>query len=227
MLFQSDLPPLLLPFRGRYDSYLNSEDLYAEDLPLAKSRAHGGTMILWHTSISPFVTVLPSQSSSFLSIILKMPGTVTSVHTALYLPTSGKEDQFMSSLVDLGDHIEEIRSKYPDAPHFFRGDANVNPNNSARLGLFTYFCAQFQLSSLPLLHTTYHHFVGDGALDSEIDVILHYSPKGVASEHLKKIICKFESPFILSQHDVILSSCKLPSAPDLSLSTPQDISRIH
>ena len=187
--------------------------MYAEDLPLAKSRAHGGTMILWHTSISPFVTVLPSRSSSFLSIILKMPGTVTSVHTALYLPTSGKEDQFMSSLVDLGDHIEEIRSKYPDAPHFFRGDANVNPNNSARLGLFTYFRAQFQLSSLPLLHTTYHHFVGDGALDSEIDVILHYSPKGVASEHLKKIICKFESPFILSQHDVILSSCKLPSAP--------------
>ena len=215
MLHQSDLPPLLLPFKGRYDSHLNSEDLYAEDLPLKKSRAHGGTMVMWHTSISPFVTVLPTISPSFVSILLKLPGIVPSVHTALYLPTSGREDQFMSSLVDLGDHIEEIRVKYPDVPHFLRGDANVNPNNSARHGLFSFFCAQFQLSSLPLHHTTYHHFVGDGALDSEIDVILHYLPKDDASEQLEKIICKFESPFVLSQHDVILSSCQLPKAPSL------------
>ena len=152
MLHQCDLPPLLLPFQGRYVSHLNSEDLYAEDLPLTKSRAHGGTMILWHTSISPFITVLAAKSPSFQSILIKMPGTVTSVR---YLPTLGKEDLFMSSLVDLGAHIEEIRLQYPDAPHFFRGDANVNPNNSARHGLFSYFCSQFQLTSLPLLHTTY------------------------------------------------------------------------
>ena len=213
MLHQSDLPPLLLPFKGRYESHLNSEDIYAEDLPLAKSRAHGGTMVLWHTSISPFVTVLPSKTPSFQSILMKMPGTVTSVHTVLYLPTSGKEDLFMSSLVDLGAHIEEIRLQYPDAPHFFRGDANVNPNNSARHGLFSFFCSQYQLITLPLLHTTYHHFVGDGAFDSEIDVILYYSPNGIASEHLEKIICKFESPFVTSQHDVILSTCKLSKAP--------------
>ena len=175
MLHQSDLPPLLLPFKGRYEFHLNSEDIYAEDLPLAKSRAHGGTMVLWHTSISPFVTVLPSKSPSFQSILMKMPGTVISVHTVLYLPTSGKEDLFMSSLVDLGAHIEEIRLQYPDAPHFFRGDANVNPNNSAQHGLFSYFCSQYQLITLPLLHTTYHHFVGDGAFDSEIDVILYYT----------------------------------------------------
>ena len=101
-------------------------------------------MILWHCSISSSITVLPSESPSFQSIFMKIPGTVPSVHTALYLPTSGREDLFLSSLVDLGAHIEEIRSKYPEAPHFFRGDANVNKNNTARHGLFSYFCTQIQ-----------------------------------------------------------------------------------
>ena len=213
MLHQSDLPPLLLPFRGSYDCHLNSEDLQSQDLALSKCKAHGGTMILWHSSISSSITVLPSESPSFQSIIMKIPGTVPSVHTALYLPTSGREDLFLSSLVDLGSHIGEIRSKYPDAPHFFRGDANVNKNNTARHGLFSYFCTQFQLQSLPLGHTSYHHFVGDGAFDSEIDVILFYSPLGNASEHLEKIVCKLESPFVNSQHDVIISTCQLPQAP--------------
>ena len=144
-------------------------------------------MVLWHSSISSSITVIPSVSPTFQSILLKLPGTVPSVHTALYLPTSGKEDQFMSSLVDLGTHIEEIRLKYPDAPHFLRGDANCNKNNAARHGLFSHFCAQFQLQSLPLHHPTYHHFVGDGSFDSEIDVILFFSPSGNASGHLEKI----------------------------------------
>jgi hypothetical protein len=124
----------------------------------------------------------------------------------------------MSALVDLGAHIDDIRLNYPEAPHFFRGDANVNPNNSARHGLFSYFCVQFQLKSLPLNHTTYHHFVGGGSFDSEIDVILFYSPLENASEQLVKILCKLESPFINSQHDAIISTCKLQKAPVI----PQD-----
>ena len=187
MLHHSDLPPLLLPFKGRYDCHLNSEDTYIEDLSLTKSRAHGGTMVMWQTSLSPFITILPTVSSSFPSILLQLPGTITSLHTVLYLPTSGKEDQFMSSLVLLGEHFEEIRTTYPDSPHFVRGDANVNPNNAARHGLFSYFCVKFQLESVPLNHPTYHHFVGNGSFDSEIDVIMFYSPLNDASEQTMKI----------------------------------------
>ena len=213
MLHHSDLPPLLLPFKGRYDCCLNSEDTYIEDLSLTKSRAHGGTMVMWQTSLSPFITILPTVSSSFQSILLKLPGTITSLHTVLYLPTSGKEDQFMSSLVLLGEHFEEIRTTYPDSPHFVRGDANVNPNNAARHGLFSYFCVKFQLESVPLNHPTYHHFVGNGSFDSEIDVIMFYSPLNNASEQTMKIACKLENPFVESQHDVIISNCSLPTAP--------------
>ena len=164
---------------------------------------------MWHTSISSFVTVLPTSSSSFQSILLKIPGLATSIHTVLYLPTSGKEDM----KVDLGHHLDDIRSKYPENPHFLRGDANANPKNITRYNLFSHFCSQYHLKSLPLGHPTYHHFVGNGLFDSEIDVILVFSPSDDASEELLKIVCKFDSPFIESQHDVILSSCSLPGAP--------------
>ena len=213
MLHQCDLPPLLLPFRGNYEVHLNSEDMHVPDLALDKTKAHGGTMVMWHTSLSPFITVLPSESPSYQSILLKLPGTIPSIHTALYLPTSGKEEEFLSSLVELGAHMDEIRSKYPDAALFLRGDANANPNNAARYSLFSYFCSSFSLKNVPLNHPTYHHFVGNGCFDSEIDVILFFGTDDKVSEHLVNIVCKLDSPFVNSQHDAILSSCKLPKAP--------------
>jgi hypothetical protein len=166
-------------------------------------------MVMWHSSLTPFVTIIPTESPSFQSILLKLPGSVTSVHTVLYLPTAGREDHFITALVDLEAHIDEIRSQHPDAPHFIRGDANVNPNNIARFNLF-YFSSSLSLKRLPLCHPTYHHFVRDGNFDSEIDVILYHGKE--ISETLSEINCKLESPFVESHHDVILSTCSLPSA---------------
>ena len=213
MLFQCDLPPLLLPFHGNYDAHLNSEDMHDPELPLEKARAHGGTMVMWHTSLTPYITVLPSVSSSYQSILLKLPGVIPSIHTALYLPTAGREEQFFSSLVELGAHLDEVTQKYPDAAIFLRGDANVNCNNAARASVFSYFCSTFSLKNIPLLHPTYHHFVGEGNFDSEIDVLLVNGTDKKASESLDKIVCKLDSPFVNSQHDVILSKCCLPNCP--------------
>ena len=157
MLHQSDLPPLILPFQGEYHFHLNSEDMYESDLSLVKSRAHGGTMIMWHNSINPYITILPSQSPSFQSTLLKIPGTLSSIHTALYLPTSGKEEQFTACLAELAAHVIDVRSNYPNTPHFLRGDGNVNPNNKVN----KFFCSTYLFKSVPLQHPTYHHFVGD------------------------------------------------------------------
>ena len=212
MLHQCDLPPYLLPFRGMYEAHLNSEDLHVPDLALDKVKAHGGTMVMWHTSLSPYVTILPSESPSYLSVLVKMPGTIPSIHTALYLPTAGKEEQFLSSLVELEAHIADIRSIHPAAAHFVRGDANCNPKNTARYSIFSHLCKTYSFSKIPLSHPTYHHFVGNGCFDSEIDVLLYHGPDNV-SENLDKIICKLDSPFVNSQHDVILSCCSLPSSP--------------
>ena len=210
MLHSSDLPPLLQPFTGNYDSFLNSEDSHDQDLSMESAKAHGGTMIMWHTSITPYVSVLPTTSPGFVTIVLKMPSVTPSLHTVLYLPTAGKDQEFATMLVELEAHIEEILSIYPDTPHFIRGDANSNPNNHWRFNLLNHFSSSLHFSRVPLQHPTYHHFIGDGCFDSEIDILLVYGKD--VSETLTRIICKLDSPLVESHHDVILSSCSLPTA---------------
>ena len=162
-----------------------------------------------HTSISPYVTILPTESACFQSILLKLPGTVPSIHTAIYLPTAGKDDLYLSALVDLEAHIAENVEKHPEAALFIRGDANANPINAALHALFQHFCSIFSLKRAPLSHPTYHHFVGNGLFDSEIDVLLFCGEN--VGESLDKIVCKLHSPIVDSTHDAIISSCTLPS----------------
>ena len=208
MLHNADLPPLLLPFLGEYDSHLNSEDCHDPNLPLESARAHGGTMIMWRTSLTPYITVLPSKSPGFQTVLVKIPALVPSLHTALYLPTAGKEHEFTSMLVELEAHIEELRSTFPGAPHFIRGDANSNPNNISRSNLFTHFYTSLLFTRIPLHHPTYHHFMGNGCFDSEIDVLLVHGSD--VSESVSNIVCKLDSPLVDSHHDIILSNCSIP-----------------
>ena len=105
MIHSCDLHLHLGPFLGNYDAHLNSEDSHDQDLAMDKVKARGGTMIMWHSSLTPFVTVIPTDSPSFQTILLKMPETVPSLHTAIYLLTAGKDDQFFSTLAELTDHL--------------------------------------------------------------------------------------------------------------------------
>ena len=93
-----------------------------------------------------------------------------------------------------------------------RYNANSNPKNITRSTLFSHFCSDFSLKRVSLSHPTYHHFVGDGVFDSEIDVLLFHGPDHTL-ESLDQILCKLESPLINSHHDAILSSCSLPGMP--------------
>ena len=89
--YQCDLAPLLHPFLGSYEAYLNSEDVFDMDLPLTHPKAKGGTMVMWHISLSPHLKVLPSTSPCFISILLSPPGILPSLHTAVYLPTAQQD----------------------------------------------------------------------------------------------------------------------------------------
>ena len=65
-----------------------------------------------------------------------------------------------------------------------------------------------RFKKLTLNHKTYHHFLGGGLFDSEIDVILYSED---ANETLEKIICQNDNPMIDSHHDLIVSSIDLPT----------------
>ena len=173
--FQCDIPTYYDCFRNSFSYHLNSDDILCPDLPFDSRRAFGGTMVMWRVKLDPFIKVLPTNSSSALPILLTIPGVTTSAHIALYLPTSGREAEFVSALADLEACIEQIKEDYA-CPIYLRGDCNVNPKNLPRAALFKHFCSKHELISIDLKHPTHHHFLGDGKFDAQLDVILCSEP---------------------------------------------------
>ena len=218
-LLQCDVAALLQTFHGCYSYHLNSEDLHNPEIALDNSKIKGGTMVLWQTSMDPYITIIPTNTSSITALLLKIPGYTVSVHLCIYMPTSGKEVQFVSAISCLDSCIDDILEKYPEAEVFVRGDANVNPKNTSRSSLFSHFLSKYSLNKVQLDHPTYHHFLGNGEFDSFLDVILH-SSKLTKSEIVTEIICKNKNPLVQSHHDIILSRFNLPPT---NASTSSDI----
>jgi hypothetical protein len=211
--FQADIGHLMDYLKGDYCYFLNSEDCHTTELPLVSSHAVGGTLCLWRRCLDPFVTVHQVITSSFTPLILALPNHQTSIHIGIYLPTHGKDVEFVSELAELKICIDELVEKHPDAFIFVRGDGNVNAKNKKRMILLEHFITDLSLKHVHISHKTYHHFVGDGAFDSNVDILL-YSSSLVNPETVSRIMCKVENPLILSHHDIILSRFTLPYHPD-------------
>ena len=209
-IFQCDISKVCEYLEGEYCWYLNSADLHDPDLPLISSRAHGGTLMLWLKELDPYIDIIPTNSTAFLPVAFSMPGLHTSIHVTVYLPTHGKESDFVSDLAELRNCLDELDMQYPDHVLYIRGDSNVNSNNKSRVILLQKFLQDFNLARVAMGHTTYHHFVGEGKQDSDIDILLHSRDEHV-SETVSLIICKHEHPGILSHHDLIISTFSVPT----------------
>ena len=217
MVFQHDIKHLLKTFSGKYSAHLNSEDLHAPELALDCSRAKGGTLAMWRSDLDPYINIHPTNSSSVLALILDIPNLQTSIHVAIYLPTSGKESEFLNELSNLDTCLLELQDDFPSSPIFIRGDGNCNPKHKTRINLLNHIINKYALIRTPLDHTTYHHFIGEGTADSEIDILLHSSD---AEETLDTIECKEENLLIDSHHDLIVSKFSLKTV----LEPPNDTS---
>ena len=168
-VFSHDMQKFMRHFAPDYCYYLNSDDKHDLDLPLSRSQAFGGTLVLWKSSLDSFISVHPVSTSSFLPVIYKPPDLPTSIHIALYLPTSGLEVEFIEELTKLTVVINDLTNIYPGALIFLRGDCNVNVKNATRSKIFDDFILKLDLKDIPTNHNTYHHFMGDGLFDSNID----------------------------------------------------------
>ena len=215
-LYQCDLPSITQYISHDYCYALNSDDIYDPELPMATSKAIGGTMVLWRKCFDPYVKVVQAASSAYLPILLVVPGCRPSVHVALYLPTHGKDVEFVSVFASLMTCLDSLINTYSDLCIYLRGDGNVNLKNKNRVTLLNSLMEQFSLVSTPINHKTYHHFVGQGEFDSNVDIILHSSSQtgsDVYPETVTDILCKYNHPTIFSHHDIILSTLVLPPGP--------------
>ena len=192
---------------------MNSPDKNDPELPLIKSKAHGGTMVLWKTKHDPYIDIHPVVSSAFLPVIFNPPGSILSIHIAVYLPTDGQEHEFVEELSKLSVAIDELCDVHPEAPIFLRGDFNVGKNNNKRIKLFKHFCSDHSFHEVKLPKPTYHHFLGGGKSDSNLDKLL-VSDSEKYREALNTIICKHENPLVESHHDIIISEWSVPDCDD-------------
>ena len=209
-IFQSDIDNVMRHVQGRYCYFLNSDDLHDSELAMIKNRSMGGTLLMWTKALDPYVTIHTVSTCSYTPLILQLPGYQVSIHIALYLPTSGRDLEFVSELSNLRICVDELQELYPDSTIFIRGDSNVNKNNKNRVLLFKQFLELFSLSCVKIEHNTYHHFVGQGLYDSNIDVLLHSEH---SREEVVSILCQHDYPAIQSHHDIILSKCFLSATP--------------
>ena len=183
--------------------YLNSEDVHE----MTHSRAKGGTMVIWHSSLS--VTHIRSaphlvtQLCVSSALPVSPPNILPSVHTGVYLPTAGRDGEWLNVLVELELHIIETRMKYKNIASFLRGDFNASSKNRSRATILSAFIARLGLTRVAINHNTYHHFTGGGDSDSDLDIIL-YSDDVNVSKYMNEVSCELEHHLISSHHDLIV-----------------------
>ena len=149
-------------FQGEYCHVTNTEDLHDKELGLIKNRPHGGTMILWKRTLDKYVTALPILTSSFLPILFSPPGSPPSVHISLYLPTLGREAEFVEEISKLTVFLEDHLENNQEHIVYIRGDSNVNKNHKDRMRIMRHFMNTLNLMPVPV--PTYHHFLGNNLL---------------------------------------------------------------
>ena len=209
----SDAPLATDQISCSYSYYLNSEDRHDPLLSLHRSRAHGGTMAIWHSDLDLYVTILEPSSSRVLVFVLDKPGYQVTVHITIYLPTAGKDPEYIGELAVLEDTIDIVSEQYPDSIVYIHGDANSSPTirqNNKRDELFAFFLENNNLKNVPINHHTYHHFQNEGQSDSNIDVLLSATMSSDGSpnqqeEYLLDVLCGKTCPMINSSHDLIVS----------------------
>ena len=211
-MFTTTIDQCLLYVRHEYEFHLNTKEVNEPLLSFYKNRCAGGTLVLWRKHLDPYITVLPTESPAILPISLSIPGVSPSIHTCIYLPTHGRDNDFLQEISNLKCFLHTISAQHSDHTVCLRGDKNANKKNTTRCNLITNIFTEFSINEVYIEHPTYHHFVGNGLFDSNIDTIALTNQFG-AFETIDQIICRVDHPEIGSHHDVILSTFHIPEKP--------------
>ena len=110
-------------------------------------------MVIWRKELDPFITIHPVKSTSFLPMIYNPPDLPLSIQLAIYLPTSGRESDFLEAIAELDVCIAELAEKYLAAVVFLHGDFNVSKSNSIRSGVLNFLCANHDFQSVDIIST--------------------------------------------------------------------------
>ena len=143
---------------------------HPEDIMLSKEHAWQGSAIGWLNSVNPYIYKLPVISQWFCGVRYKHENN-TILSYSVYMPTSGKDNEFCEVLQTL---TEDIETHMTNGYMLIIGlDSNQSVKSSRRR---TYemqnFIDKFSLKTILENNTdpTFHHYNGS---ESQIDHIYH------------------------------------------------------
>ena len=179
-----------------------------EDLLFASGCVWHGATIGWSLEVDKYVTKLPTISDRFCGISFRN-GHTNALFYSLYLPTSGKDEEFLEVLTKLSSDINEHRTAHETI--IIGADTNQSIKSSRRRSdAMIDFQNEIDLHSISKSdEATFHQ--NNQTSSSQIDHILcHFSEKSKTTIHFLKQICTLEDSDNLSSHDVIIGMMNIP-----------------
>ena len=164
-----------------------------------------GAAVMWHDSLNSSASHILNTNDRFTGIKLKFQG-VSILAISLYLPTSGKDNDFVECLAELSAYIVDNISN--EETILIGTDSNCSDKSSqCRLQAFQQFCEEHHLSKVCHTGPTFHH--NNGTSSSNIDYFL-VSCNQTATLKPVSVQCKEDYPENLSSHDPVLTTLVIP-----------------
>ena len=191
-----------------YSIQISTPDQFIPIEDKISSTAHTwhGAGILWHESMNSSIHQLKNTHERFTSIKMSFPDMTILVISA-YLPTSGRDDDFLDCIEELSNFIMENISEKDTI--LIGADFNCSKKSSSRRVLaLQKFCNDHNLYKICCTGPTYHHFNGQSS--SCIDFfLLSVGTSSKARISDITLQCTLEHPGNLSSHDPVIATLSL------------------
>ena len=166
-----------------------------------------GAAIMWHESMNSNVLGVANTHERFTGIKLSFSEEYILAISA-YLPTSGRDDDFLSCLAELSNFISENNDQ--NGTVLIGMDSNCSEKSTSRRILgFQQFCWENNLLKVCHSAPTFHH--SNGTSESNIDYFLITKS---SSTRLNSIFsqCNLDYPQNFSSHDPVFTTVTVPSS---------------
>ena len=153
-----------------YSVQISTPDQFTlpEDKLSSPEHTWHGAAILWHKSLHHAVLHLSNTHERFTGVRLSFPGHNILAISA-YLPTSGKDDDFLGCLADLSIFITQNGAGIDTI--LIGTDSNCSERSSSRrINGFNNFCKDHNFLKISCSEPTFHH--SNGISSSNIDCFL-------------------------------------------------------
>ena len=184
-----------------YSIQISTPDQYipVEDKLSNNDHTWHGAAVLWHDSLNSHIINLKNTHERFTAIKLNLSGQPVLAVSA-YLPTAGKDDEFLECIAELSNFIHENTAR--NVTVLIGTDCNCSEKSSSRRSAsFQLFCNQHDLVQISCREPTFHH--SNGLSSSNIDCFL-ISRKGTTNITNIFLQCNQDNPQNLSCHDPVL-----------------------